>query len=274
MPVLVEIGLAGPARAEAFLGLHAVVLVHGVDGELAQRRHHALLAERPDDEIGVDALDLVQVENAVGLGGDAAEPDPLGFERRGHGLALLARGMQRRLADRVQVGGHLARQQFDQPGAHQVIGVALVGELRVGGVEIGVGEALVDEDVDGEVAGAAHHGLAVAAGAGIGLRAGDALEDVVGRALALGRDDRLGGHLAAGAVEFGEFRAEQRLATGDQRIEGRAVKRAGQRRLVDMGGDGALRPGHVAGGGRARAKDGKHERGHAVYHRIRPSPFR
>ncbi len=63
--VLVEIVGAGPARPEALARFHAVMRVQGVDGELAKRDEDALLAERPDGQVGVDALDAGIVDAAV-----------------------------------------------------------------------------------------------------------------------------------------------------------------------------------------------------------------
>ena len=123
-----EVVAAGPADAEALDRLHAVVDVERVDGELAERREHALAAERPDDEVGIDAVDGVEIDDAVGMGDDPAEPHALGYQV---GVRILARraGLgDRRGADRLQIGGHLARQKLDEARAHQRNGVPLARE--------------------------------------------------------------------------------------------------------------------------------------------------
>ncbi len=80
---------AGPAHAEALGRLHAVMDVERVDGELAERGEHALAAERADDQVGVDAVDRIEVDDAVGMGDDPAEPHALADEVGAHVLARL-----------------------------------------------------------------------------------------------------------------------------------------------------------------------------------------
>src|SRR5690606_30794546 len=73
--VLVEIGRASPAGAEALYRLEAMMVVHGIDGELPQRGHDALLAEGADDKIHVDAFELLQVDDAVRMNRQPSEID-------------------------------------------------------------------------------------------------------------------------------------------------------------------------------------------------------
>ena len=87
--------------------------VERVDGELAQRREHALAAERTHRQIGVDAVEGIEIDEAVGVGFQRAEADAfadeIGFDR----LPLRPGAGDRRVALGAQIGRHLARQQFD-----------------------------------------------------------------------------------------------------------------------------------------------------------------
>ena len=201
MAVAVEVVRAGPAGAPALLRLHAVVLVQRVHGELAQRRHHALLRERPHHEVRVDAVEFAEIHRAVGEGGDPPEGDTLRGERLAHLLAAPARLAQRLGTLVLKVGGHLAGEQLDEPRAEQVVGVALVRELRIERVEVGALEAFRDEDVRHEAAGPARRRLVVAGRAGVRLRPRQTLEGEFAGTAHMRRDDRLGGVRAARAVE-------------------------------------------------------------------------
>ena len=113
-----EVVAARPPDAETFDRLHAMVDVEGVDGELAQRGEHALAAEWPDDKVGVDAIDRVEIDHAVWMRDDPAEPYLLRDKIGARVLPAGAGFSDRCGADRLQVRGHLARQQLDQPRAH------------------------------------------------------------------------------------------------------------------------------------------------------------
>ena len=112
-------------------------------------------------------------------------------------------------ANRLQVRGHFARQQLDEPCAHQGDRMALARERGIDGVELGAFEPLRDEDVGDVVAGAAFDRIVVAAEAGVRIGAAGSAEGRIDAALASGRDDRLRRLRPAGAVRGGELRLEQ-----------------------------------------------------------------
>ena len=206
----------------------------------------------PANRAGVDA--------AVGVGSDAAEGDALGDEGpldELAGGACLAKGVP---AVRLQLRAHLPGEQLDQTGAEQVVGVALVGELRVGGVEVALTEPFGDEHVGREIAGAADERGEVAAGAGVRVEPGRSGELGAGGALALGREDRLGGERAADAVLGGEAGGEEAFAGGDEPREGGGIEGAGEvvgGTEADVLVQGALAPGWraIVGGHVGKGED-------------------
>ena len=109
-----EVVAAGPADAESLDRLHAVVNIERIDGELTQRREHALAAEWSHDEIGIDPVDGVEIDDAVGMGDDRAEPHAFGHEVRVRVLAVAQASAIADGADRLQVRRHLARQKLDE----------------------------------------------------------------------------------------------------------------------------------------------------------------
>ena len=110
-----EVVAAGPADAEPLHCLHAMMDVERVDGELSQRCEHALAAEGSNDEIGIDAVDGVEIDDAVGMGDDRAESHAFGHEVCVCVFGHSAGFRDRRGADRLQIRGHLARQKLDKP---------------------------------------------------------------------------------------------------------------------------------------------------------------
>ena len=120
-----------------------------------------------------------------------AEAHALGDEIGLDVLSACARLSHGRVALGLEVGGHFARQQFDEARAHQRDRMALAGEGGIGGVELRALETFGDESVGDGVAGAAEHGLVMATGAGIGVRPAEARERGIDAELALGGDDRL-----------------------------------------------------------------------------------
>src|SRR5271165_4869565 len=122
---------------------------------------------------------------------DPAEPHPLRDEV---GARVLTRGAgfsDRYGADRLQVGGHLARQKLDEAGAHQRNGVPLARKRGVDGVELRALESLRHEDVGDIVARAALDRIVVAAETGVRIRPAGAAEGRIDAVLDLRWDDRL-----------------------------------------------------------------------------------
>ena len=105
-----EVVAAGPAHAEALDRLHAVVDVERVDGELPERGEHALAAEGPHDEIGIDAVDRRR-DRRCRRGGrrSSRTARPWSRDRRARPCPSRAPAIAA-AADRLQVRGHLARQ--------------------------------------------------------------------------------------------------------------------------------------------------------------------
>ncbi len=242
--VLVAIEIVGPrpAFAEALVRLKAEMGVGRVDHELAQRREHALLAERADGQIGIDAIQLREVDQTIGHHGQLAEIHPLAGQGHGLRLAALASGGDRAIALGAEFGRHFAGEQLDEAGAEQADRAALVGELRIERIEVGALEAFRDEGVGGEIAGAAEHGHVVARLAIVGIGAGRPPEGRVGRPLAQGRDDRLGRHRSSEAVGGGEARGEQVLAFRDQLVQLIGGQRAFKRGEIDVVPNGLFGP--------------------------------
>ena len=207
-----EIGLVGPARAEALDRLHAVMGVERGHGEMAQRVPNRLLAEGLEDQVGIDTLQFLDVDEAVGIGGNGAEAHPLGRERDAHRLARTARFGHPLVFLALQIDGHLARQNFDQAGAEYGGGAALHAELGFDGVEVELVLLRRDEDIGDEIARPAGDRLGVASGAGIGVGTRGTEEHRHLARRALGRDGRGGRGRAALAVERGEARGEEQLA--------------------------------------------------------------
>src|SRR5919108_4585314 len=125
--VAVRIG----AEAKTLLGLHAVVVIHGVVGELAKGNDGAGLMIRKDEQArrssaaGLEAWrgkasDLRSVPAAVGVVRENAERDALGDEAAG---GTWKRGG----GDGLQVGGHLPRHHFEKAGAVHADGLAVIG---------------------------------------------------------------------------------------------------------------------------------------------------
>ena len=114
-----------PAHAETLRRLHAVMNVERVDGELAQRGEHALAAERPHDQIVVDAVDRFEVDDAVAMRRQITEAHALAHQVGAHVLVLGARFGDRGGAFALQVRRHLARQKFDEAAAEDRNGMAL-----------------------------------------------------------------------------------------------------------------------------------------------------
>ena len=98
-----EVVAAGPADAVPLDRLHAMMNVERVDGELAQRGEHALAAEGSDDQIGIDAVDPVEIDDAVGMGDDQPTARLWSRGRRAR-LSPLARLPQSPRRGHLQVG--------------------------------------------------------------------------------------------------------------------------------------------------------------------------
>ena len=262
LAVAIEIVGGGPAGAPALVGLDAVMLVEGIDGELPQGRHHALLGEGADDEVGVDALDAGKIHRAVGEGGQEPEGDAFAVELGLHRLAASASARQGLGPHGLQIGRHLPSEKLDEPGTEEVIGAAFVGELRIQRIEIGALETFRDEDIADEAAGSARHRFVVAGGAGIGIGTCQALEVMFDGPPMGRRDDRLGRMRAPRPVERREAGLEEFTALFDERFEIGLRQPADQCRLIDGLADRMFRPGgRIAGKG--GGGEGKLRRGEA-----------
>ena len=251
-----EVVASRPAHAEALDRLHPVMDVEGVDGELPERGEDALAAERAHDEVGVDAVDRIEIDHPVRMRDDPAEAHALADEVRPDLGARGAGALDRVGANGLQVRGHLARQKLDEAGAHQRDRMALARERGVGVVELGALEPLRNEDVGDVVARAALDRIVVAAEAGVRVGAAGAAERRVDAGLALGRDDGLGRLRPARAVDRGELRLEQDAPALDQRRKRRRAG-GGDRVEIDMraGSEDALVP--AASRRRARRQNGE-----------------
>ena len=229
-----EVVAAGPADAVPLDRLHAVVNVERVDGELAQRREHALAAEGSHDQVGIDAVDGVEIDDPVGMGDDRSEPHALGHEVGVRVLARRAGLGDCGCSDRLQVRGHLARQKLDKACAHQRNRVPLARERRIDRVELRAFEAFGYEHIGDIVGRAADDRIIVATETGIGIRAAGAAERRIDAVLALGRNDRLRRLRPSGAVDGGELGFEQLTPAVDQGREGGWARR-GDLIEIEMG---------------------------------------
>ena len=180
----------------------------------------------PHDQVGVDAVDRVEIDDAVGMRRRSSRTARPWSTRSARTSWPRRAGSRDRVgADRLQIRGHLARQQFDQARAHQRDRVPLAGEGGIGVVELRALEAFGDEHIGDVVAGAADHRIVVAAEAGVGIRSAGAAERRIDAALALGRHDRLRRLRPPGAVLGGEFGLEQHAAARDQGGQRRRARR-------------------------------------------------
>ncbi len=255
--VVIEIVRPGPALAEALARLDAEMRVHGVDGELAQRGEDALLAERPDGQVGIDSVETAEIDEPVGHHRELAEIDALRRQRHRLRRAVLPRGGDRLVALGAEVAGHLAAEELDQPCPEQARRAALVGKLRVERVEVEALEALRDEGVGTEIPGRARDRHVVAGSAIVGIGTGGPPKRRIGRLLPLGRNDRLGRHRPPDAVGRGEMRREEMQALADQLLQLGRRERALKLGEIDVLGDRLFGPGRRVIGGRApdRKKD-------------------
>ena len=233
------------------------MLVERVDDELAQRGEDALAAERPQDQIGVDPFDVLEIDHTVGMRGDRTKAHALGDEIDFHIGAAGARLRHRVGALGVQIGGHLARQQLDQAVAEQCGRMAFAGECRIDRVELGALEAFGDEFIGDHIGAAAFDRVVVAAEAGIGVRPAGAGEHRIDADLAQRRHDRLRRLRSPGPVLADKLAFEQHFAARDQVGERRRPRRRDGVE-IDMRREYALVP--TRAGRRASARQQRQRR--------------
>ena len=184
-----------------------------------------------------------------GIDGELAEIDALGRQRRRSPACRSARAAASASSRSARRSAVISRASSSiRPAPNRWLVLRSLENCGSSVIEIGALEALGDEDIGGEIAGAADDRLVVA---GLSRRwrpgrrcAGTWLD----RMLALGRDDRLGRHRPAERRRRGELGVEQRLAVGASAVE--RVSRSACPLSVAWSTcerDGALGPGLVAG---------------------------
>jgi len=195
-----------------------MVGVQGIDAELAQGRENALLTEWTDQKVLVNTFQLRHIHEAVRLHPQVTERDPLGGQADAHRFAGRSGCRSRTLALTTQIACHLAGQQLDQAAAVQGRRAALVGQLRVECVEIGVPEALRDEGIGNELSRPTRHRVVVTAPTGIGIRTRCAEEERQTAWCCLRRDNGAGSPRSTGALRCSELGDEQGATVGDERV--------------------------------------------------------
>ena len=88
------------------------LVVQRSDDEFSDGDRPPVQEERPNAQVGVDALDARGVDRAVGASGDRAVADALALETQGDRLLVALRLLDRRSADVAQVGGDLVGEHF------------------------------------------------------------------------------------------------------------------------------------------------------------------
>src|SRR5438477_4894585 len=234
------VAVAVHARPDELDTLHAHLVGGGAPDEVTEELLRPLPLEPLHDQVLVEALDRRRVDGAAAADRDRAEARALRREGRGHrgaGRAGLLLGV---VADRLELRRHLLREALDRPEPEDVRRVAADPKGRIARAPG------VADHVAAGVTGAVTGGQAVAAVAGVRVRARDAFRDVAAphrATLGVVADEvsareaaeaRAVADVGTGAVDGVEEVREDRVAVREGVQVSVAVPHPAQRRLVGV----------------------------------------